>query len=179
MYELLATGSTTTSWPDHLFTCVQINTAGHSFTATSPQHTRTTAARLFVQSPCCLFRRLLTFYFFAVCTLNVEIGDEKEKQGEDPQCAGIETRVHPHQAISRSEIEHGDPVKTVRSIGSVGSLKTSLNFFLPSLFCHLVFLPLIFGRHLPLFFLSGPCSSSTDPLVFLLRNQPINVQSLN
>ena len=53
------------------------------------------------------------------------------------------------------------------------------NLFLPSLLCPLVFLPLIFGQHLPFIFLSWPCSSSTDPLVFLLRNQPFNVQSLN
>ena len=88
VYELLATGSTTTSWPDHLFTCVQINTAGHSFTATSPQHTRTTAARLFVQSPCCLFRRLLTFYFFAVCTFERRDRRRKREAGWRPPVRG-------------------------------------------------------------------------------------------
>ena len=145
IYELLSTGSTTTSWPDHLFTWGQINTRSlfhRPLTSAHTHHCYSTVCAvglLFVQT---------AFNFLLLCSapLNVEIGDEKEKQGEDPQCAGIETRVHPDQAISRSEIEYGDLMKTVSSLGSGGSLQTSSNFFLPSLLCLLVFLPLIFGH---------------------------------
>ena len=88
IYELLAKGSTSISWPDHLFACRQINTAGHSFTATSPQHTRTTAAQLFVQSACCLFGRRLTFYFSAVCTFERKDRRRKREAGRRPPVRG-------------------------------------------------------------------------------------------
>ena len=89
-------------------------------------HTQGTG--LFVQLAVDLFSRLLHYSACSFChsPLNIEIGDEKEKQCEHSQCTEIQGCKHSHEeGMSKSEIEGNGQMRPVSYVGKMRSMPVS------------------------------------------------------
>ena len=105
----------------------QINTGSlfHTLAFSPNAHTG-----LFVQLAVDLFSRPLNYSAFCHSPLNIEIGDEKEKQCEHSQCTEIQGCKHSHEeGMSKSEIEGNCQMRPVSYVGKMRSMPVSFPIY--------------------------------------------------